>query len=252
MKKFSKLKSFFKNSIKKNPAEEFVKHFDAEVFNVCSKLFRYCLIGMVKFSPKGQFKVHINGQEVFAKTGQITYPVYAGEEETREVTSFVFPTEDKSQPASRYIEFRSEGQPVGIGNVWHRSGKSKTIFLYENKNSTGFAEDIISLINIYPNGKIWISFSSMDDNWLGESTIVFDEKTGKNIYDLAIAPHLLGLEKGEPWSALAAENCVGKETVCHPITLAQKLLHQNPQMFKLVDYLDICRRRDQKETENEK
>ena len=250
MKKFSKLKSFFKNPIKKNPEREFVKHCDGEVFAKL-EVFKTFVGKIESFSPKGLFKVHQNGQEVFAKTGEIAYDTGDGHEK-RQITSFVFPTEDNSQPASRYIEFRSEGQPVGIGNVWHRSGKSKTILLYENKNSTGFAEDIISLINIYPNGKIWISFSSMDDNWLGESTIVFDEKTGKNIYDLAIAPHLLGLEKGEPWSALAAENCVGKETVCHPITLAQKLLHQNPQMFKLVDYLDICRRRDQKETENEK
>ena len=250
MEKFSKLKSFFKNPIKKNPEREFVKHCDGEVFAKL-EVFKTFVGKIESFSPKGLFKVHQNGQEVFAKTGEIAYDTGDGHEK-RQITSFVFPTEDNSQPASRYIEFRSEGQPVGIGNVWHRSGKSKTIFLYENKNSTGFAEDIISLINIYPNGKIWISFSSMDDNWLGESTIVFDEKTGKNIYDLAIAPHLLGLEKGEPWSALAAENCVGKETVCHPITLAQKLLHQNPQMFKLVDYLDICCRRDQKETENEK
>ena len=251
MKKFSKLKSFFKNPIKKNPAEEFVKHFDAEVFNVCSTIFRDCLIGMVKFSPKGKFKVHQNGQEVFAKTGEIAYDTGDGHEK-RQITSFVFPTEDKSQPASRYIEFRSEGQPVGIGNVWHRSGKSKTIFLYESKYATGFGENIVSLINIAPNGKIIAHFRDMNDEYLCDCTITLDEKTGKNVYDLAIAPHLLGLEKGEPWSALAAENCVGKETVCHPITLAQKLYKENPQMFKLVDYLDICRRRDQKETENEK
>ena len=35
MKKFSKLKSFFKNPIKKNPAEEFVKYFDDQF---CPKL----------------------------------------------------------------------------------------------------------------------------------------------------------------------------------------------------------------------
>ena len=250
MKKFSKLKSFFKNSIKKNPAEEFVKHFDAEVFKNI-RVLNQSLDEMIKFSAKGLFKTHINGQEVFAKTGQITYPVYAGEEETREVTSFVFPTEDKSQPASRYIEFRDEGQPVGIGNVWHRSGKSKTIFLYESKYSTDFGENIVSIINIYPDGKIIAMFKDMNDEYLCDCTITLDEKTGKNVYNLAIAPHLLGLEK-DPWVAKAIFGYVGNETVCHPITLAQKLYKENPQMFKHTELFSFHDELKQKETENEK
>ena len=250
MEKFSKLKSFFKNPIKKNPAEEFVKHFDAEVFNVCSTIFRDCLIGMVKFSPKGLFKVHINGQEVFAKTGEIAYDTGDGHEK-RQITSFVFPTYDEHQIASRYIEFRSEGQPVGIGNVWHRSGKSKTIFLYESKYSTGFGENIVSLINIAPNGKIIAMFKDMNDEYLCDCTITLDEKTGKNVYDLAIAPHLLGLEK-DPWVAKAIFGYVGNETVCHPITLAQKLYKENPQMFKHTELFSFHDELKQKEAENEK
>lgn len=241
MKKFSKLKSFFKNPIKKNPAQEFVSHCNAGVFENNAR-FQMLKNRITDFSPKGKFKVHQNGQEVIAKTGEMAL----GEEEV-EIASFVFGEENPT--ASRYVELRHGGQLVGIGNVWHRSGKAKTIFLYENKNSTNFACDVVSVIKIASGGQIDVAFyDATDDCCLGKSTIVFDKAQEKNIYDFQILPKLLGINDND--KMLVAKNCVGKETVCHPITFAQKLCKENPQMFRKVDDFNIKNKK--METENEK
>lgn len=228
MKKFSKLKAFFRSPAKKNPAQEFVLHCNGEVFEQNAR-FQMLKNRITDFSPKGKFKVHQNGQEVFAKTGEMAF----GEEEV-EIASFVFGEENST--ASRYIELRHGGQLVGIGNVWHRSGKAKTIFLYENKCATGFAKDVVSVIKIASGGQIDVAFyDATDDCCLGNTTIVFDKQQEKNIYDFQISPKLLGREDDD--KMLVAKNCVGKETVCHPITFAQKLYSQTPQIFKVVDGL---------------
>ena len=245
MEKFSKLKSFFKKEKKQNPVKDFVHHCDAKVF--CQNPYFHNLASRITaFSPKGQFKVHQNGQEVFAKTGEMLL----GEDEKLELTAFVFPHDEGLQAASRYIELRHGGSPVGIGNVWHRSGKAKTIFLYENKNATGFAQDVVSVIKIAENGKIGAYFYDMAGAWLGASEIVLDEKTGKNVYDFYITPMLLGFEKKDCF--MCAEKCVGKENVCHPITFAQNLYKQTPQIFDTMAFATLLQKHRQKETENEK
>ena len=235
----SKLKGILKNILNpqtsSNPKGRFVEHVEGEVFNQ-NPQFQMLLDQIANFQANGLFKTHIDKKHVVGKNGFIKID----EKTAYHITALIFGDNEK---ADRYIELRHDGHMLGFGNVWEMADEGKQIFMFENKETTGFPINLVSVIKVPKPNALIVDFYTQNGEWLGFSIGAIKKQNKKMIatYNYVLKKTLFGKQEQ---GCLAFSGAKTKEELIHPLILLKDALKANQVSQKSMDENSAFRSRN--------
>lgn len=209
-----------------DPEKRFVCHSEGEVF-LQNLQFKNFLLQIQNFQANGLFTTHLDKKEVHGKNGYIKID----EHTNFYVTALIF---GKDETVDRYIELRHDSHILGFGNVWEMADEGKQIFMFENKKTTGFPLDLVSVIKIPKPNFLVADFYSKNGTWLGY-TVGTQKKQGKKVlvkYNYVLSKKMFNKEKNE---FVAFSGAKTTEELVHPLLLLKSALKTNQISQKVMD-----------------
>ena len=242
-----KLKNFVKNIVvkdndSKDYSREFIEHCEAKIF-LSNPQFLKLLAQIKNFQANGIFKTHINKKNVVGKNGLIKL----NEKTVYHITSLIF---GDAEMADKYIELRFDGHMLGFGNVWEMVDEGKRIFMFENKETTGFPTNLVSVIKVPKQNALIADFYTQSGEWLGYAAGTH-KKINKKIlttYNYVLTEKLFGKPEGE---FLAFSGAKTTEDLVHPLILLKNALKANQVSQKQLDQMSAFRSRKMQFCQNE-